>query len=292
MEICPSTTLNSGESENIIYNNPSFPIYLKLGKLSTYPNYSAVCHWHDDFEFILVINGKMDYDVNGEKVTLNEGEGIFINSRSFHYGYSLTKNECIFICFIISTSLLESNTYIKDNYINPLINNKCFKFTKLNPSKKWENNIINNIKNIYENNINKLNPFNILENSYHILEILYNNMNNNEDNNQNNDDILILTKMIGYIQKNYQSKITLKDVFTSGNVCKTKCSTLFKKYLKTTVIDYINNYRLEKSIYLLENTSMSITEIAYSVGFSSSSYYCEIFNKLYKTTPKKYRNKE
>ncbi len=293
MEICQSITIEPGESETIIYNNKNFPVYLKLGKLSTYPNYSAICHWHNDLEIIYIKEGSMNYDVNGEKITLNEGEGIFINSKAFHYGYSLNKKECIFICFIFPISLLSFNQYFLENYLNSLINNKCFTYKKLNPSIKREKDILNDIENIYEFNIDVINPFNLIQKSLNIIENLFNNMNNNENNSlKNNEDIIAFTKMIGYIQKNYFNKITLRDVYLSGNVCKTKCAALFKKYLKTTVIDYINNYRLEKSTYLLENTNKSITEIAYSVGFSSTSYYCEVFSKIFKMTPKNYRNKK
>ena len=105
------------------------------------------------------------------------------------------------------------------------------------------------------------------------------------DNKQNNDDVIALTAMIGYVQKNYSNKILLKDISTAGNCCKTKCTELFKKYLTTSPMLYLNQYRLEKSIFLLQNTEMSITEIAYACGFSNTSYYCELFHKNYGITP-------
>ena len=55
---------------------------------------------------------------------------------------------------------------------------------------------------------------------------------------------------------------------------------------------YVNQYRLEKSISLLRNTGMSITEIAYACGFSNTSYFCELFHKYYGTTPGKFRGRK
>ena len=95
--------------------------------------------------------------------------------------------------------------------------------------------------------------------------------------------------MIGYVQKNYPNKILLKDISTAGNCCKTKCTALFQKYLTTSPMLYLNQYRLEKSTFLLQNTGMSITEIAYACGFSNTSYYCELFHKYYGTTPGQFR---
>ena len=65
MEVCPSIVFNSDASENVAYNNPNFPAYIKKGQLSSYPNFRAVSHWHDDLEFILILEGQMFYDVNG-----------------------------------------------------------------------------------------------------------------------------------------------------------------------------------------------------------------------------------
>ena len=45
MEVCPSTVLNSDASENVAYNNPDFPAYVKKGQLSSYPDFRAVSHW-------------------------------------------------------------------------------------------------------------------------------------------------------------------------------------------------------------------------------------------------------
>lgn len=38
MEVCPSIVLNSDASENVAYNNPDFPAYIKKGQLSPPPN--------------------------------------------------------------------------------------------------------------------------------------------------------------------------------------------------------------------------------------------------------------
>ncbi len=291
MEACNCSLLNSDSSENVAYNIKDFPVYIKKGKLSSYPDFRAISHWHDDLEFLLIIDGEMIYDVNGQKITLKPGEGLFVNSRCFHYGYSDTHKECNFICILFSPKLFSINSSFIETYVNPLIQNTCFPYQTLNPSIQWQNLILHSLKDTYENNIGKINPFDILEKTAHIFYLLLENMNDHADYDKNSDDIITLTAMIGYVQKNYQNKILLSNIYSAGNCCKTKCSMLFQKYLNTSPIIYLNQYRLEKSTYLLLNTKKTITEIAYECGFSSSSYYCEIFNKTYKTTPNNYRKK-
>ena len=290
MEVCPNTVLNLDASENVAYNNPNFPAYIKKGQLSSYPDFRAVSHWHDDLEFILVLDGHMYYDVNGQSISLQAREGIFVNSRCLHYGYSNTYTECHFICILLSPQLLSMNTYFVKNCLNPLLQNSCFPYQKLNPSIHWQITILKDLEMLYEKNIDKIEPFIILEKSAHIFRLLIENMNHFSDYDKDAEDILTLTAMIGYVQKNYANKILLNDISSSGNCCKTKCTSLFQKYLNTSPMIYLNRYRLEKSVFLLSNNTKSITEIAYACGFSNSSYYCELFHKYYNTTPGSFRN--
>lgn len=289
MKVCPSTVLNSDASENVAYNNPDFPAYIKKGQLSSYPDFRAVSHWHDDLEFILILEGSMSYDVNGQKILLQTGEGIFVNSRCFHYGYSDTHTECLFICILLSPLLLSVNDYLIQHDLNPLIQNVHFPYQKLSPAIPWQNSILHDIETLYTNNTDTIHPFMVLEKTAHIFYLFSENMDLLPDNNKNNDDILALTAMIGYVQKHYANKILLKDIASAGNCCKTKCTSLFQNYLSISPILYLNHYRLEKSVFLLRNTSMSVTEIAYACGFSNTSYFCELFRGSYNTTPGKYR---
>lgn len=289
MEVCPSTVLNSDASENVAYNNPDFPAYIKKGQLSSYPDFRAVSHWHDDLEFILILEGQMSYDVNGQKISLQTGEGIFVNSRCFHYGYSDAHAECLFLCILLSPQLLSINTYFVQNCLNPLIQNTHFPYQKLSPAIQWQNAILRDLEALYEENLENIQPFVILEKSAHIFRLLSENMNFFPDHDKNAEDVLALTAMIGYVQKNYPNKILLKDISSAGNCCKTKCTSLFQKYLSTSPMLYLNRYRLEKSIFLLRNTAMSITEVAYACGFSNTSYFCELFHKYYHITPRQCR---
>lgn len=75
-------------------------LIVSLRCLSTLTNYAAPSHWHDDIELIAVPEGEMDYNMNGEVIRLQKGEGIFVNAQQLHFGFSRTMTECIFICII------------------------------------------------------------------------------------------------------------------------------------------------------------------------------------------------
>ena len=53
--------------------------------------------------------------------------------------------------------------------------------------------------------------------------------------------------------------------------------------------DYINNFKLETAKGMLEQTQLSISEIAYRNGFSSPNYFSTVFKNKYGITPNAYR---
>ncbi|NLY76709.1 MAG: helix-turn-helix transcriptional regulator [Tissierellia bacterium] len=66
---------------------------------------------------------------------------------------------------------------------------------------------------------------------------------------------------------------------------------LFKRETGKTYSQFLNELRIEKSKELLENTNLSILDIALTVGYNNQNYYSMAFKKLTGTTPKNYKNR-
>ena len=88
-----------------------------------------------------------------------------------------------------------------------------------------------------------------------------------------------LTAAIVYIRENYQKPIQLSMVAEACNVTSSYLSRLFTEYLGTNFIDYINRFRLNKAIILLEEKKYSIKEVAYLVGYQDPNYFSRIFRR-------------
>ena len=89
---------------------------------------TAVNHWHKDLEFIVILEGKMNFSVNGNNYELKEGQGIFINSKQMHYGYSKDGTDCIFLCILLPPSLLSNVNRIKSSYVVPVCKDSSHPF--------------------------------------------------------------------------------------------------------------------------------------------------------------------
>lgn len=284
--------INPDRSERVFYNESDYPAYIKKGALSAFPNYTAESHWHDDIEFILILSGQMLYNINGEVVVLKEGEGIFINARQLHFGYSEDKTECIFICLLLHPMLLCFSKSLEQKYINPIILNEHITFFHIKNTTCWEKNVLSDIRYIYGIHVGKTAELKIQKAFINIWINLYENIITVQTAKKfKNNNLSVLKKMISFINQNYKEKISLQKIASSGNVGKTGCCAIFKKYLNKTPIKYLTEYRLRKGIELLRNTDMTVLEISYEVGFSGASYFSETFRAFYGYSPSEYRNK-
>jgi len=284
--------INSDLSEIVKYNNPLFPAYIKKGLLSTYPNHKATCHWHDDLEFIYIYEGRMKYYINGSIVCLNAGQGVFVNSRCLHYGFSDKKDECSFLCILLHPNLLSSNEYFVKNFLNPFFQNDDIPYLHLTQALKWQAEILDSLAKMHNKLEEKTEAFEIIQRFTNIMYSIIFNASSQHLHICKQSELDTLSIMVGYVQQHYNERITISDLINAGNCCKTKCNNLFREYLKASPIQYVINYRLNKTIELLPDTSLSVTEIAYRCGFSTASYFCEIFNKCYGITPNQYRYKK
>ncbi len=290
-KIC--SVFNADFSETVAYNNPLFPAYASYGKLSSYPDYSAISHWHKDLEFILVKEGSMTYNVNGRLTELTEGNGIIVNSRQLHYGFSAEHNECRFICILLSPELLQGNNWFYQNFIGRITDHPAYPYLYLSQD-NYTASILDILEKLYHSfgtdSIKSLSYFTVTEYFIRIMKLLYENLNiENQIQTAESSDLSLLRSMITYIEEHYMDHMTLADISLSGACCKSKCSQLFKKYLHDTPCIYTTKLRLRKSLPALLNTDKNIATIAYESGFGGASYYCETFKKYYGMPPVLYK---
>ncbi len=282
------TELNDDRSEKINYDFKNYRIYIRKGLLSSYNDFAAAPHWHDDIEFISILSGEMQYSVNGEVVTLTEGQGIFVNSRALHFGFSDLHKECEFICLLLHPDILCAAAETEREFVLPVITNPDLSFIKLQNNIGWQRTILDCVDKIYLSKAKTTVPLLVSGLFFQVWSCIFENTPLCLSEKPN-VDLAIIKNIVGFIQKNYDKKISLADIARAGYVGQSKCCKLFREYIGQTPIEYLTRYRLNKSLPLLQNTDFTITAIALAVGFNGNSYFAEAFKKHYGKTPSEYR---
>ena len=94
-----------------------------------------------------------------------------------------------------------------------------------------------------------------------------------------------------YTIENYHTSIYLKDIANVANMTKNAFCKYFKRRTNKTYISFLTELRIENACKLIHsNEEISISEIAYKVGFNNMSNFNRKFKEIKKITPLKYRN--
>lgn len=66
----------------------------------------------------------MTWLANGEVIVLKENEGIIVNARQLHFGFSEERKECDFICILLHPLMLCTTSAYERDFVLPVLHNR------------------------------------------------------------------------------------------------------------------------------------------------------------------------
>lgn len=111
------------------------------------------------------------------------------------------------------------------------------------------------------------------------IKLLHNEKNNNRE---------VIENIIKYIKENLTSDLSLNTVSRKAGFSPVHFHNCFKASTGKTLRDYVEEQRIKKAVNMLISTDKTLTEIAYSCGFSSQSYFSYAFKRRMNVTPREY----
>lgn len=240
-------------------------------------------HTHKDlFEIFMLLNGDVDYVVEGNKFHVNPYDIVLVNNDELHR--SIVKNHSSFDCILLSINL---DFFIKNN---------CNDFTDMVFNRKiGTNNVIpaetviaSGIYDIYMKleKYSQEEPVCLTVVKSVIIELLYNlnkQVIKSSDSNYNQKNI---KNIIQYINNNLTEDLSLDLIanhffLTKQYLCKT-----FKSNTGFTIKNYIS-YKRIVLVRELYSSGMTISEACMRAGFNDYSNFYRTFTKMMHEPPKK-----
>ena len=266
------------------HGTPYFPVeYYYIDK--AHPRYIMSLHWHKEFEIIRVISGKLTIYLNDTPYELMAGDCLFVEGGCLKRGYP---DNCVYECLVFDVAMLDGR----------IGNGSEARFFELKGKNvKYKNFIDQNASQI-RLTIDKLleatkekKPFYELETVgllfelfYHIHTSGYVTKLRTPDHKQEAHTVMALLE---WIESHSSERITLATISSVTGFSEKYICRIFKKYTAKTVIDYVNEVRIEKAcVEMLVN---SITKVAFDCGFNDLSYFCKTFKKYKGMSPSEYR---
>ena len=285
------TTDNNRETKE--HGSFSFPVYISVEQIQAYDHGTFLWHWHPEIELTWIMSGEMEYQINDTIYKLSAGDGIFGNSNSLHTGRRINGQQCTYLSITFHPRFLYGyeNSILQTKYVGFITSNESWASLALKQDVEWQKEILHVIKEIYELSKTPEDDFELsvhrkLMYIWHKLYLYYSTQ--PEHGNRTLVHIQRLREILTFIHENYTTDISLDEIAEYTSLSKSECCRFFKKHMDMTIFDYILYYKIQKSLpMLLED--QSITDTAFSVGFSSASYYTQIFKRYMKCTPLQYK---
>lgn len=108
----------------------------------------------------------------------------------------------------------------------------------------------------------------------------------NKHNSQSN-----LEKVYDYLYSHFQDNFSLDDLSKHIGINRSALCRSFKKQTGYTLFEFTNRLRIEKACGLLRSSDMSVSQIAFQVGFNTFSHFSTQFSRIVNLTPTEYREK-
>lgn len=100
---------------------------------------------------------------------------------------------------------------------------------------------------------------------------------------------LPIQRALDYINANSQRALPLSELASVSGYSLSHFKAKFKEEMGITPAEFVSLQKIGKAKLLLETSSISITDLALDLGFSSSNYFCSVFKKQTGISPFQYR---
>lgn len=92
-----------------------------------------------------------------------------------------------------------------------------------------------------------------------------------------------------YIEKNYQSEISISDACKVVNLTESAFYKFMKRHTNKKFTTILNEYRIDHASKLILSSDLPISEISYQSGYSNLSHFNRVFKETYNMTPRQLR---
>lgn len=96
-------------------------------------------------------------------------------------------------------------------------------------------------------------------------------------------------KLKEFLYDNWAMRFSLEELSATIGIHPVTISKNFSRYFGCTLGEFIRKYRIEKALYMIRTTNLSLTGIALICGFADQSHFIRTFKKYTGTLPLHYR---
>lgn len=286
--------LDKSGLERGVRGNPDFPVAggLRAADIAVYEGGRFECHFHPETELTLIESGEMYYQANDRVVLLRAGDAVFVNGNVMHAGWQKDEGSCLYSPINFATVMVSGHEHslIEESYVKPLVEENRLPMLIMRHDAPEDAALLASVHRLYRLRREPCEGYELLFKAELCVfwHLLYGVAKRSAEVYADRGAAAI-KEAISYMEAHYGEKLSLAELSGTCGLSRSEFCRVFHRFTGRTPFTYLQHLRVRRSLPLLQDKRLSITEIAERTGFSGGSYYAEIFRRFMGVSPLNYR---
>ena len=287
-----NTTVDKSGRELLEHGTTAFPIACYH---DDFRKMDVPWHWHEEWEAVVITHGSCVVAAGNRKITLQSGEGFFINSGVLHGCWDVESSGCRFHSLVFHPRLVGGSldSIFHQGYVQPLLEHPGLEFVPLSPAIPWQNKALTAIEQAWQQHVREQEGFvfAVRDSLSQLVVLLHSSIPGTAPSlgEKALRDGARIKAMLSFIHNHYGSELNTEKIAAVAAVSKSECLRCFRSTIGTTPIQYLKQFRIQQAAQQLLETNSKISDIAAQCGFQDMSYFTRAFQEQMGEIPTRYR---
>lgn len=271
--------------ESLVHGDADFPLHAY--SLISQGGFVFPCHWHPEWEFILVTDGSLMLQSGDDLTRVDAGEVAFMGPAELHAG---TSQEPVCSCraVVFNPSLLDPAVpdAAAAHWLLPLTHGRMKLPGRLGPADPTGPAIIATLTDLIADADSRDAGWELrIRGRLLMLMGLLAGAGYLSPCEQPRDSLLLrhdnrLKKVLGHIEDHLAEPFTLEGLADIACLSRSSFSRFFKARTGETALEFINRSRMQRAVALLRQPGWTVSMAAGAVGFDNLSYFTRTFKRF------------
>ena len=253
------------------------PVYIRK---FTHHDSRGRIHWHEALEMLYFVEGTAITSCNLQEHEAKQGSILIVNGNELHTGI-ISQFNSVYYC-------LQFDPYFFHN----LIGNEYLIFQNFIEDEDCAR-ILDRLIAVYQQPRSIQNIIEYKRIAYEFFALLIERHTKNvlgeEDYKKQFKRLDTFHHIVDYIEKNYMKDLSVPELAKEFNMSASYFAHFFKDYSGKSVIEFVNETRIQKAKLFLEKEEIPIAALALRTGFSDLNYFSRKFKAVAGVTPTEYK---
>ena len=254
------------------------------------------CHWHREWEWLLVVGGNVFIEIDGDQRLLHQGQAVFVNRDEIHRAWTKPEEHAQILAFVFDLEHLRNNQaeLLTEQVIKPLMEGNLGFPRWLSDEVPWQRDVLVKMKGLCKtlsaNDSDKLlSELDFLGGLYGVLRIVSSVSAWDERQVPIASRNGAIRSVLTYIEAHLDERMPVRKLAASAYVSEKHFFRLFREVTGMTPNAYIHSRRIAKAEQYLERTELPIGAVSSMVGYESASRFIQVFHAMKGKTPVQFR---